>query len=254
MSTTSGSNSHELAGGSFGARAGYFGVEGLDALIPGGLTYDTQVMVQGDTGVGKSVLSAQFIYEGLLVGDACVYVACDEPPSLMRQHMASLRLGTAAYERTGQMIFMDAYSRDRSLEKHHVPDPGNFDEFFLYQKRVIESLGNRPVRLAVDSISTILSTAPAGDIIDFSGHRLRYLRSRRILTLDVYVGGVIEDRAVAGLAHMYPMILRMSFAGTSNGGLRRYLQIGKLKSGQFTSTQHQFRIDDRTGLIVEPDR
>ncbi len=232
-------------------RMGYFGVEGIDALVPNGVSYDTQVMVQGDTGIGKSVLAAQFLYEGLLVGDRCIYVACDEPPSIMRRSMADLRLGTAAYERTGQLIFVDAYTRERSREKHYIPDPGNFDELFLYQKRVIEEVEKVPTRLVVDSVSTVLSTAPAADILEFSGHRLRYLRSRRVFTLDVCVMGVMEERAVAGLSHLYPMILKMYYV-TVGGALQRYLQLGKLKSGQFTSTQHQFSIDAKTGIVVQP--
>ncbi len=235
------------------SRVGYFGIEGIDTLIPDGITYDTQVMVQGDTGIGKSVLAAQFIYEGLLVGDRCVYVACDEPPAVMRQSMANLRLGTVAYEQSGQIAFIDAYTRERSRERYSIPDPSNFDEFFLYQKRVIEEGNGAPTRLVVDSISTVLATSAASDILEFSGHRLRYLRAKQVLSLDVYVGGVMEERAVAGLSHLYPMILRMQYV-TVGGALQRYLQLGKLKSGQFTSTQHQFSIDPKTGIIVQKTR
>ncbi|MCL4532026.1 MAG: ATPase [Actinobacteria bacterium] len=234
-------------------RAGYFGVEGIDDLLPSGISYDTQVMVQGDTGIGKSVLAAEFLYEGLLVGDRCIYVACDEPPQVMRGSMANLRLGTVAYEQTGQLVFIDAYTRSRSRERYSIPDPSNFDEFFLYQKRVIEEKEGAPIRLVVDSISTIFSTAGASDVLEFSGHRLRYLRSRQVLTLDVYVGGVMEDRAVAGLSHLYPMILRMQYVNV-DGALQRYLQLGKLKSGQFTSTRYQFSIDAKTGIIVQRPR
>ncbi len=234
-------------------RRGFFGVEGIDALLPSGVSYDTQVMVQGDTGVGKSVLASQFLYEGLLVGDRCVYVACDEPPSVMRDSMANLRLGTVAYERTGRLVFIDAYSRERSTERHSIPDPSNFDEFFLYQKRVLDGLGEGRIRLVVDSISTLFSTASTTDILQFNGHRLRYLRGKGVFTLDNYVGGVMEERAVYGLSHAYPMILKMQYQSV-NGGLQRYLQLGKLKSGQFTSVAHQFSVDSRTGIVVQQVR
>lgn len=94
--------------GSEGLRFGYFGVEGLDDLVPSGITYDTQIMVEGDTGIGKSVLAAQFLYEGLVTGDTCIYIACDEPRDVMRANRASLRFGTAAHERIGLLIFVDA--------------------------------------------------------------------------------------------------------------------------------------------------
>jgi len=74
----------------------WIGVPGIDELLLDGLRYGNQVMCTGDTGIGKTVLAAQFLYEGLLAGDSCVYVACDESPESMRMNMASLRVGTIA--------------------------------------------------------------------------------------------------------------------------------------------------------------
>jgi len=72
-------------------------------------------------GVGKTVLAAMFIHEGLLVGDKVVYIACDEPPDSMRQNMANLRLGTLAHERLGRLVFVDAFARERSRERVAIP-------------------------------------------------------------------------------------------------------------------------------------
>lgn len=231
-------------------RTGYFGIEGLDDMLPYGLTYDTQIMAEGDTGIGKSVLAAQFLYEGLVTGDTCIYIACDEPPDVMRENMTSFRLGTRAHEAAGKLIFVDAYARDRSKEKYHIPDPSNFDEFFLYEKKVVEMAAGNPTRLIVDSVSTILATATTPEIISFNATRLRYLRSRNVLTLDSIVWSVLEDRALNGLRHAYPMILYMKYI-RSEGMMQRYLQLGKLKSGQFQATQHLFSIDPRTGIVVQ---
>lgn len=230
----------------------YFGVEGLDALLPQGITYDSQIIVIGDTGVGKSVLAAQFLYEGLVTGDACVYIACDEPLNNMRQHMAGFRLGSSAYERIGQLLMLDAYGRELSQEKRVVADPTNLDEFFLYQKQVIEEAlaSGRRVRMVVDSLSTPMATTPPNEIIEFNAHRLRYLRSRRVLTLDNVVANVLDERTVAGLTHVYPLMLKMSYRHL-DGTLARYIQLGKLKSGQFSANEHPFTIDPRTGLVLQ---
>jgi KaiC/GvpD/RAD55 family RecA-like ATPase len=233
-------------------RAAYFGVEGLDAMLPQGVRYDTQMMVVGDTGIGKSVLAAQFLYEGLVTGDRCIYVACDEPLNNMREHMAGFRLGTTAYERTGQLLMLDAYGRELSQEARVVPDPTNLDEFFLYQMQVVDEArasGGR-VRMVVDSLSTPMAINPGNSIVDFNAHRLRYLRSRQVLTLDNIVANVLDERTIAGLTHAYPLILRMSYR-TVNGALARYIQLGKLKSGQFTANERAFTIDPRTGLVLQ---
>jgi|GEM_PF-734853 len=232
--------------------AGYFGIEGLDALLPLGLTYDSQIMSIGATGVGKSVLAAQFLYEGLVTGDTCVYVACDEPLRNIRLHMAGFRLGTVAYERSGQLLMLDAYGRELSTEARVVPNPSSLDEFFLYEKQLVgEALASgRRVRLVVDSLSTLLATNAPADVIHFNGHRLRYLRALRVLTLDNFVADVLNEQTMAGLAHSYPLILRLSYQ-RGDGEMTRYLQLGKLKSGQFSAGQHPFSIDPRTGIIVQ---
>ncbi len=232
-------------------RRGYFGVEGLDDLLPGGIGYDMQVMVEGDTGIGKSVLAAQFLYEGLMVGDTCVYFACDEPPNEMRLTMASFRLGTIAHERAGKLVFVDASSRERSTELYSIPDPTSFDELFLYQKRIVEMAARSgPVRLVVDSLSTVLGLASSAEVVAFNATRLRYLRSRDVLTLDTIVKGVLDERAMNGLRHAYPMIVNLRYVA-SEGSVQRFIQLGKLKSGGFQATQYPFTIDPRTGVIVQ---
>ena len=232
-----------------GMRLGYFGVEGIDELLPSGLAYDTQIMVQGDTGVGKSVLAAQFLYEGLLVGDYCIYIAIDEPPEVMRETMANFRLGTMAYERLERLVFVDAFGRQLSNERLVIREPGNFDEFFTYLRQIVDEYRRGPTRLVTDSISTIMATASLADILEFNDARLRFLRSREVLTLDNYVAGVLEERTLAGLSHSYPLILTLTYARV-DGGLQRFLQFGKLKSGQFRATRHSFTIDPRTGIVV----
>lgn len=226
----------------------YLGAPVLDQLLPAGISYLTQLMVIGDTGVGKSVLAAQFLYEGLLVGDACVYVACDETPDNMRQNMANLRLGTNAYEKAGRLIFVDAFSRGRSRERLHVMDPNNLEEFFAFEKQVLARLGGARTRLVVDSISTILGTLPRVDVLEFGRARLRFLGARRTLALDNYVTGLLDEQTLAGLTHAYPLILRLGFLH-SEAGMQRYLQLGKLRSGMFSGDRRLFRIDPHAGIV-----
>ena len=56
------------------------GIEGLDAMLFGGIPRENQVMVGGGPGAGKSLLTFEFIYKGALAGDAGVLFAFDESP------------------------------------------------------------------------------------------------------------------------------------------------------------------------------
>lgn len=230
----------------------FFGAPVLDDLLPEGITYTTQIMATGETGVGKSVLAAQFLYEGLLVGDVCIYVACDEPPDNMRESMANLRLGTIAYEQAGRLAFLDAFARQSSRERNYIPNPNNLDEFFSHEKRIIEqcSQAGAPIRLVIDSLSTVFGTLDRTEVLKFNRARLRYLGERQVLTLDNYVTGLLDERTMAGLSHAYPLMLRMGYQD-GEGRPQRFVQLGKLRSGMFNGERRKFRIDPRAGIVAQ---
>ena len=165
--------------------------------------------------------------------------------------MASFRLGTVAHERAGKLIFVDAYARDRSTELYSIPDPTSLDELFLYEKRFVDMAArNGPVRLVVDSLSTVFGLASPVEIVAFNATRLRFLRSRGVLTMDPIVRDVLDERTMNGLRHAYPMIVNLRYL-TTEGRTQRYVQLGKLKSGLFQATQQQYTIDPRTGIVVQ---
>ncbi len=53
------------------------GITGLDQLIGGGIPKGFNVLVTGAPGAGKSILGLQYLYNGAMNGDPCLYVALD---------------------------------------------------------------------------------------------------------------------------------------------------------------------------------
>lgn len=230
----------------------YFGVEGLDRIIEQGMAYGSQIMVHGDTGIGKTVLAGEFIKEGLRCGDVCVYVACDEPPQIMRRHLASFKVGVQAYETTERLIFVDAYEEEDSPERYHIADQHNLDKYFALERELIGHLEGRRVRFVVDSLSTLLTSLEPLEIIEFHRTRLKYLRKHEILSLDVFVDGVLDGRVMTVASHLYNVIVRMKF-GTSESRQVRVLQVGKVRSGKFSGAPFLFGISPVFGIVMAPD-
>ncbi|BAF58930.1 MAG: ATPase [Pelotomaculum sp.] len=230
----------------------FFGVEGLDHKLEKGLAYGSQIMVEGDSGVGKTVLAGEFIKEGLRCGDTCIYVACDEPPAVMREHLLSFKVGTPAYEETGRLIFIDAYEENGSKEKHSLSDHRNLEKYFALESEVLHRLSGRRVRLVVDSLSTLFTMIDPADILDFHRTRIKQLRRNRILAMDIFVSGVLEPRLMTITGHLYNFILKMNFGGARHSSVR-IMQIGKVKSQQFVSSRHIFTINPVYGILVSPD-
>jgi len=167
----------------------------------------------------------------------------------MRQSLKMFRLGSLAYERAGKLIFVDAYSRVHSGEKYWITDPTILDEFYLFEKQLLESIKDSRIRLVVDSISTLFIQNNAHDMLTFNSNRLKMLRRKGIFTLDCYVNKVLDEQTMFSFAHSYPIIVRMEFQSIE-GGLRRTIQIGKMKSGEFQASKQPFTIDPNTGIIT----
>ena len=54
------------------------GVEGLDAIIEGGLPKNSITLISGPPGGGKSILCFQFLYEGVKNGEKCLFLTLDK--------------------------------------------------------------------------------------------------------------------------------------------------------------------------------
>jgi len=230
----------------------YFGVEGLDVIAAQGLSYGSQIMVQGETGIGKTVLAGQFIKEGLLCGDTCVYVACDEAPGVMRNHLIGFNLCPQAYEQANRLVFVDAYEQEESAEAFYVNGHGGLDKYFCLEREILKAYQGRCVRLVVDSFSTLAADVEPVELINFHQHRLKYLRKNGILAMDVFVNDVLDPRAMTSLAHMYYVIVKMNFGGGGTSPTRM-IQLGKLKSGKFSASRYMFTIHQVFGIIMALD-
>ena len=54
------------------------GIPGLDGLIEGGLVEGSVILLTGETGTGKTILSAQYIWNGLIKGETGIYLTMEE--------------------------------------------------------------------------------------------------------------------------------------------------------------------------------
>lgn len=55
------------------------GIEGIDALIEGGIPRGSAILISGEAGTGKSVLCIQFILAGIREGESGVFATADNP-------------------------------------------------------------------------------------------------------------------------------------------------------------------------------
>lgn len=230
-------------------KKGYLGVSGVDKLLADGLDYGSQIMIRGNSGVGKSVLSSQFVKETLACRDNCVYVCCDQSPQEMRKYLKQYGVHPLPYEQAGRLIFVDAYSLE-STGKYYFSTEDGLEKYLALEKEVIDSLNNGcQTRVVVDSLSTLFLGRDQQDIMEFHRYRLKALKRAGIVAMDLMVDEIMEESMFKLSAHLYDVIIKMYYTGSIERPMRA-LHIGKMKSGKFDSSQLLFFIDPNIGLII----
>ena len=215
-------------------------IEGLDAILGGGLPADRLYLVEGDPGTGKTTLALQFLLAGARGGEPAVYVTLSETNDELRDvaesHGWSLD-GVTIHELSSDV----SLRADTQYTVFHPSEVELGDTI----NTVLQTLERvRPRRVVFDSLSEmrLLARDP-----------LRY--RRQILALKQFFVGhdctvlLLDDRTAAGgdlqLQSLAHGVVRLETLLPEFGGARRRLRIMKLRGVAYTDGYHDYII--RTG-------
>jgi KaiC domain protein len=73
------------------------GIEGLDAMLSGGLLKNSICVIIGTYGTGKTTVALQFVYEGLLNGENVIYISLEERDDTLFATMQQKGWDVSAY-------------------------------------------------------------------------------------------------------------------------------------------------------------
>ncbi|HVF19790.1 MAG TPA: ATPase domain-containing protein [Mycobacteriales bacterium] len=82
------------------------GPDAIDDMIGGGIPAQDAVLVTGPSGVGKTILSLQFLYVGLTNGERCLYTSFQETPDDLIATADSFGWDLAPYRERGDLVFV----------------------------------------------------------------------------------------------------------------------------------------------------
>lgn len=87
------------------------GIKGLDDLIEGGLPRGTWTLIYGENGTGKTVISMQFVWQGLGSGESCIYELADQPVENLQVYFRSFGWDLSPFEEVQQIRFRQSFPR-----------------------------------------------------------------------------------------------------------------------------------------------
>jgi circadian clock protein KaiC len=83
------------------------GIANLDALIEGGIPRGFTVLVAGNPGTGKTIITTHFLYQGLLIGEAAVYVSFSESKKQFYDNTERFGMRFLDFEKDNKFAFLD---------------------------------------------------------------------------------------------------------------------------------------------------
>lgn len=212
------------------------------------------VLLSGGPGTGKSIFSQQFLWNGLQNGEPGIYVALEEHPVQVRQHMANFGWDVRKYEEEGLFAMVDAFTagigKSKEYERYIVHDLTDIREFIDVVRGAIKDIGAK--RVVIDSVTTLYINKPAmaRSIVMQLKRVLAGLGVTSILVSQISVG----ERGFGGpgVEHGVDGIIRLDL-DEIDGELKRSLIVWKMRGTSHSMRRHPFEITNN-GIVVHPDK
>ena len=119
------------------------GINGLDDMLGGGIPKGHSIAVIGSFGTGKSTFAMQFIWEGLLNGEKCIFMSLEEDEKSLMESAKAFGWDFSKYIDDSLLLLkLDPEDAKSSVERLEGDIPELIREF-------------KATRIAIDSISLI---------------------------------------------------------------------------------------------------
>jgi circadian clock protein KaiC len=226
-------------------RRALFGIAKLDELLHGGIPTPSTTVVAGTTGVGKTVLSLQFLAEGAAKGEPGVYLSFSEEPEPLIARMERIGVRLRPFVERG--LLRIEYRAPLNLEA---------DELLAHLLECVASTGaTRCVLDAVDELERAVPEAPrltamlTALSVKLRGEGVAMLALKKIGEL-TSAGIDFADTAISTIVENLIVIRKVELRGQ----MRRLLAVLTMRDTAFETAVHEFEVSDsgiRVGRVVD---
>lgn len=207
------------------------GTAALDAMLGGGLTPGTNLLLAGPAGVGKTTTSISCAVAAMRRGARVAYYLFDEGLGTLQVRSKSLGLDIEPFIASGHLML-------RSLDPAEV-SPGQFAHAV---RAAVEEDGAQMV--VIDSLNAYLQAMSGGKFLLLQMHELlAYLNLRGVSTLLILAmhGTVGEVRSDVDVSYLSDALLQFRFF-EARGKLLKAVSMIKSRTNEHEQSIREFRL------------
>jgi circadian clock protein KaiC len=235
---------HDTPRTDFSAKVLGSGSARIDALLGGGLSAGTSLLITGAAGTGKSVLCTQYAHAAVQRNEHVLFYLFDERLSTFKLRTNALGMNVDDALESGQLHIQQIEPTDLS--------PGEF------ASQVVTAVERENISLVViDSINGYLQSMPEERLLPIQVHELLSFLSNNgvacIMTLVQH--GIFGSRVdeAAEVSYLADSVILMRYFEV-NGTVRQAMSVVKKRSGDHERTIRECRVSHGGLNLGEPLR
>ena len=199
----------------------------------------------GPTGVGKTIFCKHFFYNGLIMGEPCIYITTNETPEEIEASMKTFGLDIEPFKERELFRIVDGCSwklERKSSSEYAVNGQHNYLTSISIQiKKARQNLKN--IRLIFDSVSELAALSNKEGVIKFLQVLTARIRSDEGKAIFVVASGAHDDNFINLLRLLFDGILEMKI-DDSGKEIKRLVRIFSLKGIRHKTSWATFKITD----------
>lgn len=229
------------------------GFQHLEEVIGGPLPRGASVLLLGDAGSGKTILSYQLLHDELESGRLCALLSYDAFPEDVQSRMTDFGWDIISHLRKGRLKIIDCYSGLAGQGEGAIKDPSDLTELNIQITSFIAKAKGSPVTVVLDSLTPIFNGVDEKQAINFIQTLGAKVKKTGGLFIETASKGAIPDDAAAKLKTMADGVIELGIV-RSRGRSHRFLSVPKMERRRISSDSVPFQIDRTRGFVFRVSR
>ena len=229
------------------------GFQHLEQMMGGPLPRGASILLLGDAGSGKTILSYQLLHDELESGRLCALLSYDAFPEDVQARMTDFGWDIISHLRKGRLKIIDCYSSLAGQGEGAIKDPSDLTELNIQITAFIAKAKGSPVTVVLDSLTPIFNGVDEKQAINFIQTIGAKVKKTGGLFIETASKGAIPDDAAAKLKTMADGVIELGIV-RSRGKSHRFLSVPKMERRRISTDTVSFQIDRNRGFVFRVSR